>query len=178
MVSGPAQLQPTRPEDTGFSRGVRVELPLSDVAAGQYLARASVRRGDETVAELLRDVTVKPGPRPATESTPPSVQLGFEPQQLLKGDVTRHLFETIQIRAKTPEVSGAAKAAIAGNWDAVASAVPADSVGPDLSVLRGSAAYARKDVRDSDRGVPRGASWRGPRPRDRFHARMGVRGQR
>jgi hypothetical protein len=144
VISGPAELQPITAQTSGFSRGARLALPLSGVAPGQYLARATIRNGNETVTELLRDVTVKAGPRPAL--TEESVVARFDPRDLLDGEITRRLLEAIQVRAKSSTLEAAAHAALAGKWTLVesslASATPQVS---DMSILRGAAAYARAD---------------------------------
>jgi len=146
VVSGPAQLQAARTEESGFSRGVRVELPLSDVPAGRYLVRTDIRHGDDAVTELLRDVTVKSGARPAVAAeTHPTAPTGLEPQQLLKGDVVRHLIEAIQVRAKQPDVDAAAKMALAGKWTSIDATLLATDTSSEASILRGTAAYARAD---------------------------------
>jgi VWFA-related protein len=92
VLSSRAELEPIRIGADGARRGVRVELPLAGVRPGDYLVRATVRGGGETVAELLRDVTVKAGARPAaTVRAAP-----FDPQDVLRGDVVRRYVETIQ----------------------------------------------------------------------------------
>jgi len=145
VVSAPADLQPITSQANGFSRGARLDLPLSGVAPGQYRARATVRKGDETMTELRRDVTVSAGSRPAA-AAPSASAARFEPQDLLKGEVARRLLETIQVRAKEPALESAARAALAGKWTTVESALASESpASVDGSVLRGTAAYARAD---------------------------------
>jgi VWFA-related protein len=144
VISGPAELQPITAQTSGFSRGARLALPLSGVAPGEYLARATIRNGNETVTEVLRDVTVKAGPRPALPEE--SVAARFDPRDLLDGEITRRLFETIQVRAKSSTLEAAAHAALAGKWTLVESSLASVTPQvPDTSILRGAAAYARAD---------------------------------
>jgi VWFA-related protein len=90
VLSTAVELQPVKPASDGVSRGARVEVPLAGVAPGEYLVRATVRNKGEAITELLRDVSVRAGTRPAAAATP------FEPLNLLEGDVARRLVAAIQ----------------------------------------------------------------------------------
>jgi hypothetical protein len=131
--------------DEGTSRGARVELPLTNVKPGEYLVRVVVRKGDDTVAELLRDVTVLAGTRPpviAAAARPAR----FEPADVLQGEVGRRLLAAINARARGSKIEAAARAAASRNWSAVdvgLATMPPGSA--DGSALRGIAAFARAD---------------------------------
>lgn len=143
-VSAHAELQPLKSGSGGVSRGARVELPLAGVPPGEYLVRATVRDGRDTVTELLRDVTVRAGTRPsAAVLAAPAL---FEPLNVLRGDVARRLVEAILARVQDAPLKAAARAAASGNWSAVDLALRSSTSGsPDEAILRGMAAFARAD---------------------------------
>jgi len=144
-LSTRAELQPIRARDDGASRGVRVELPLASVTPGQYLVRATVRNGSDTITELLRDVIVRAGARPPAAGAPVS-SARFEPLDVLQGAVARQLVEAIQARARGRTIEAAAGLAVSGNWSAVEATLGSAASGSaDESILRGMAAFARSD---------------------------------
>jgi hypothetical protein len=138
-LSTAAELQPIQEQAGGPSRGVRIELPLIDVAAGHYLVRATVRRGRETLTERLRDISIRAGTRPAA----PHVAVAFEPREVLRGDIARRLITALDARARGGALESAARAAADGRWASIDTALPAAT--PDASALRGIAAFARAD---------------------------------
>lgn len=143
-VSVRADLQPVKSGGGGTSRGARVDLPLEGVTPGEYLVRATVRNRGDTVTELLRDVTVRPGSRPP--AAPPVAFARFEPRSLLQGEVARRVVEAIRSRVQDAVLVAAARAAVGGNWSAVDVALRSSASGsPDESALRGMAAFARAD---------------------------------
>ena len=147
VVSTPADLQPVGSQGGGFSRGARLELPLSAVPPGQYLARATIRSGGDTITELLRDVTVRGGTRPPAVAAVVAAS-PLDPRDVLRGDIARRLLEAIHTRATVPAVESAAAAAISGKWAVVETALAAvASPSADGPILRGMAAYARGDYR-------------------------------
>ena len=131
--------------DEGMSRGARVELPLTDVTPGEYLVQVVVRKGDDTVTELLRDVTVRGGTRPPVIAAA-AVPARFEPADLLQGEVGHGLLTAINTRARGSAIDAAARAAVERNWGAVDVGLAAAPPGSaDGSALRGLAAFARAD---------------------------------
>lgn len=142
-VSARADLQPVRSGAGGASRGARVDLPLAGVTPGEYLVRATIRDRGDTVTELFRDVTVRPGSRPPVV---PVVSARVEPRNVLQGDVARRMVEAIRSRVQDAVLDAAARAAAGGNWPAVDAALRSSASGSsDESVLRGMAAFARAD---------------------------------
>lgn len=141
-LSTAAELQPIQDQAGGPSRGVRIELPLMDVAPGHYLVRATVRRGRETLTERLRDISIRAGTRPAA----PHVAVAFEPREVLRGDLARRLITALDARARGGALESAARAAADGRWSSIDTALPAAApAAPDASALRGIAAFARAD---------------------------------
>jgi tetratricopeptide (TPR) repeat protein len=100
LASGRAELQEIRTDPLGASRGARVALPLEDVAPGQYLVRATVRSGREAVAEVLRDVVVAPGARPAAAAPPAPV--APDPAAVLEGEIARRYLGVLKGRHAGP----------------------------------------------------------------------------
>lgn len=107
LVSGRAELQEIRTSTLGSSRGARIDLPLEGVAPGQYLVRATVRSGRESVAEILRDVIVAPAASRATPyaqdpamtaPAPPAV----DPAAVLEGEIARRYVAAIKGRKAGP----------------------------------------------------------------------------
>jgi hypothetical protein len=143
-LSSHAELQSIKSMSAGVSRPARVEFPLSGIAPGEYLMRATVRDKRDTVTELLRDVTVRAGTRPAPAPAP-AVSTRFDPLAVLHGSVAQHLVEAIETRVKGSALAAAAHAASSRNWSAVVTMLPSPSSAPEDSALRGLAAFARAD---------------------------------
>lgn len=147
LRSGRAELQEIKTSTVGASRGARIDLPLEGVPPGQYLARATVRSGRESVAEILRDVIVAPGSRPsaATAPAPPAV----DPAAVLEGEIARQYLGAIRARASGLAIEPAARLAAQGKWDGVDAALPAGATAAsspgDAGVLAGFARFARRD---------------------------------
>ena len=151
VVSTSAELQPVKVLNDGVSRGVMIELPLTDVTPGQYLVRATIRQTGETVAELLRDLTVRRSTRPGAAAA--SVDRRIDPMDILGGDIARRLVTAIESRATGGPLHNAAHAAAAARWSAVENALaaaPSASASADELALRGLAAFARADYRAAD----------------------------
>jgi VWFA-related protein len=142
-LSSYAELQPVRSTDAGVSRPGRLELPLAAVPPREYLVRATVRNGRETITELLRDVSVRPGTRPAA-AAPVAEPAPFDPADVLHGEVARRFVSAIEARAAGTSLEAAARAAARGDWANVDSALAAArSTTVEASALRGLAAFAR-----------------------------------
>lgn len=149
----------------GRARAV-FELPLAGVPPGPYLARVVVRSPGETIAELVREVTVLDGvaPAPTTPATgapgaaPAATAVNAPPagasdapseapvarpsvKELLAGEIVRDYLR--QIRPAVP----AAGHALAGAWDGVEPALgaPAADAPASVDALRGLALFARGD---------------------------------
>ncbi len=162
-LSSSAEIQAIQEQAGAPSRGVRIELPLADVTPGQYLVRATVRRGRETLTERVRDISVRAGTRPAA----PDVAIALDPRTVLRGDVVHKLIAALDARTRGGALEGAARAAAAARWSSIDAALPATipaSAGADASTLRGLAAFARAEypaattalgaARDADSGNP------------------------
>lgn len=142
-ISASADLQPIADANGAPSRGVSLALPLTHVAPGEYIVRATVRRRDESIAEVLRDVSVRAGELPGP---PPAAAEPFDPLHVLGGELVNGFIGAIDARANGGPLERAAHAAVMGRWAAIdaALAVPgAETV--DGLLLRGIAAFARAD---------------------------------
>ena len=64
VASIKAQLDPVERTGTSVLRRARFQLPLSGVAAGDYVVRATVRGAGETASQVVRQVEVLPGAGP------------------------------------------------------------------------------------------------------------------
>jgi len=86
-VSGFAELLPVREAGGGVEREARMELPLTGVTPGTYVARATVKVGPDTVSQVVREVEVRQGQRPraADEAMPAA----FDPRELVTGTFAR-----------------------------------------------------------------------------------------
>jgi VWFA-related protein len=99
VTTGRADLQAVKTGPTGSSRGASIEIPLQGAVPGEYVVRATVRGGTETVAELYRDVVVVAGSRPAAAALPAvagSLAGRLNPNAVLGGDVGRQFSADVQ----------------------------------------------------------------------------------
>ena len=86
-VSGFAELQPVQEAGSGVEREARMELPLTGVTPGAYVARATVKVGQDTVSQVVREVEVRQGERPrAADET---IASAFDPHDLVNGAFAR-----------------------------------------------------------------------------------------
>jgi VWFA-related protein len=132
VTSGRADLQPIKTGPAGSSRGAGIEIPLQGIAPGEYVVRATVKGGNETVAELYRDVVIAAGTRPAAAPAAAAVQSlagRVEPNAVLGGEIGRRFANDAQARAaRNPaeRYAGAARTGIdkfaAREFDAAAEA--------------------------------------------------------
>lgn len=151
VVAARADLEPLKSGGERVSRGVHVELPLSGVSPGEYLVRATVRKGTDTVAELLRDVTVHPGQRPPAA---PAVATAVQPQVVLRGELARRLVDAVKARAAGEALSQAADAASSGNWPGVDAALASSAPeSADALMMRGLSAFAKADYEAAAKGL-------------------------
>lgn len=139
-----AELLQVKPKGSSTSREARIELPLEGVPPGQYLARAVVRAGGETVAELVREVAVLQGIRPAAARNAPAV---LRPLDVLSGQVAQRYIVLLRDRTRGARLEAAGVFAASGDWRRVEAALgPAENDTPgDAQALRGLALFARGD---------------------------------
>jgi hypothetical protein len=147
VTTARAELEPILTGQGGASRGARIDVPLDGVAPGEYVVRATVRAGGETAVELLRDVTILPGVRPAapagTPEAPPAATV--DPQAVVEGEVFRQQVARARTDAASATAQAAALAARA-NWDDAERALGnADERVPGTARLAGLVRYARRD---------------------------------
>jgi hypothetical protein len=103
VTSGRANLDAVKTGPAGSSRGANIEIPLQGIAPGEYVVRATVRGGAETVAELYRDVVVVAGSRPsavpALAAAAESLAGRLDPNAVLGGEVGRRFAADVQGRS-------------------------------------------------------------------------------
>jgi hypothetical protein len=114
---------------SGAMRDVIFSLPLSELEAGPYVARAVVQVGGETVADLRRPVDVVIGDPPAVASEPAAER---PPSDVLEGESGRRLIQRLAASAR-PNVRAAAALLDRREFAAALSAAPAD---PDAESAR------------------------------------------
>ncbi len=66
-----------------MEREARMELPLAGVTPGAYVARATVKVGQDTVSQVVRDVEVRQGQRP--QATEEAIPAAFDPHDVVNG---------------------------------------------------------------------------------------------
>jgi tetratricopeptide (TPR) repeat protein len=117
-------------------------MPLSGVAPGEYVARATVRANNETVTELMRQVQVLAGRASALAAG--AVQERVSPAMIAGGDLGQRLIATLQHAPGVPSLSAAAELASAGEWEKVLSVLGPDNDSQRAGVhtLRGLALFA------------------------------------
>ena len=147
LTTGRAELGEVKTTAAGASRSARLAIPVQDVPPGEYLVRATVRAGREQVAELLREVTVHAGarPAPAEPAVPaPSLQ-DFAPAAVLGGEIVKRYVDDLAARAAGQPLDRAAGEARAARWAQVEPAVPAEVSSPDAQALVGLSRFGRRD---------------------------------
>ncbi|MBI1873976.1 MAG: VWA domain-containing protein [Acidobacteria bacterium] len=136
-----ADLSDVQPFRSGASRTARIEMPLDDLPPGEYVARAIVKAGRETVAELMREVEILRG-APSLESTPtPAIR----PLEILSGDIARRCIAALLAPDAAEMIRQAAEAALAGAWGKAESLLgPGHATEPAPSlILRGMVGFAK-----------------------------------
>ena len=86
-VSGSAELEDIRTVSNGSARAARLDLPLQGVTPGTYVARARVTVGPDTVAQVMREVDIRLGQRPADDAGDEAER--FDPREVVNGALTR-----------------------------------------------------------------------------------------
>ena len=147
-----AELGAVETTGDGASCNARITLPLGGVAPGRYLVRATVRANGERVAELLREVVVAPGERPAPPPPPPLTEL--DPGLILKGELAQSYLAMLRGRA-APPLRHAALLAAQGAWADVEAAVPGSAPAGPADALRGLARFARRDFAGAAQALSR-----------------------
>jgi len=107
LTTGRADLDEIRSGPLGSSRGARIEIPAEGIPPGEYLVRATVRSGRDSVAELLRDVTIAAGARPVPAAGPPQA---VDPAGVLDGEVAARFRRRVRERLADPADMFAASA--------------------------------------------------------------------
>ena len=95
----------TEPVGSGVQRKVTFSMPLTGVAPGSYLARVDVKAGDESIADLSREVDVSTGAAPPA---PAAVPAALRPFDILNGDFVRSARASLQ-RSAAPAAVDASK---------------------------------------------------------------------
>jgi VWFA-related protein len=103
IVSGSADLQEVRSLGDGASREARVDLPLPGVTPGTYVARARVAVGPDTVTEVLREVEIRRGERPAAAV---AGEVTVDPRDIVTGAFARQ-YATALTEASSPAAAQA-----------------------------------------------------------------------
>jgi VWFA-related protein len=101
-VSGFADLQDVRAIASGAAREARVALPLTGIAPGTYVARATVKVGADTVSQVMREVEVRQGSRPETGAV--AATAVFDPREIVNAAFAReYVRQTSGDRSVSPE---------------------------------------------------------------------------
>ena len=125
----------------GASRGAKIELPLNDIPAGQYLVRATVTAGGETVTELAREVEILPPGTPVdVDAVAPPERV--PPVSILAGDLGLRLISALRDMRTDRGVVAAADQATAGDWKKVEATLRQAAPTYPARVLRGLAWFA------------------------------------
>lgn len=144
VTSGRADLGEIQSDSRGAKRSVKVELPLEGIEPGEYVVRATVRHNQETVAELLRDVTIAAGTRPAAPPAPAVAPP--TPTVVLQGEVIRQWLASLRGRAAGTPAEAAASLAASADWSGAEKALPAAAEpGPVAAALAGVVRFSRGD---------------------------------
>ena len=104
LVSSTGELDEPRPLTNGVARTARLALPLQGIAPGAYVARATVRVGPDTVAEVERELEIRPGRRPSDDTGAAAEQ--FDPREIVNGALAREYLQTLA-RAASPATAAA-----------------------------------------------------------------------
>jgi tetratricopeptide (TPR) repeat protein len=140
------------------SREAQIVLPLEGVEPGDYVVRAVVREGEETIAELVREVRILPGTAPAP--TLEHLSTPITPADVLGGAIARRYVSELVDGARGSPVHEAAERAARGAWTVVEPALGAEPSDGNRTwfALRGLARYAggRFDLAAADLRVAAG----------------------
>ena len=127
VATGTCDLQDLRIAANGnASREARLTVPLDGIAAGSYVARARVMTGSDTAAEVVRDVDVRSGRRPAATDVVEPV--GFDPNAVVGGVVARQFAANATAAGASTAAEGARALERLGARDYAASIAAFESV--------------------------------------------------
>ncbi len=140
ITSIQADLRPVRADAVPPAREARVALPLEGIDPGRYVARAVVRHGNESVAELLREVQVVDGAPPAVDSMPTEARSGPRRLDIASGDLAHRYLAAIASEAAEP-VRRATRHASDREWKEAVDAL-GDDRSPSSESVRGLALLA------------------------------------
>jgi VWFA-related protein len=104
LLSSSGELDEPRQLTNGAARTARLDLPLQGIAPGAYVARATVKVGSDTVAQVVRDVEIKPGRRP-TEADDAANEI-FDPREVVGGAFAREYLDRLA-RTASPALADA-----------------------------------------------------------------------
>ncbi len=151
-----ADLQQPEADETGVSRRATFQMPLANVAPGEYLAHAIVSARGEIVAERTRHVEVLEGNAPAAPASGPrTLPQTVSPVEVTRGKLGQTYIAQLRQRAQGTSFAEAARHAAEGRWEAVDLALKRVSEESGLGAealakaaveaLRGLALFARED---------------------------------
>lgn len=103
LVSGFADLQSVGTTSEGSSREAQFSLPLTGIAPGRYVVRATTKSGSETAAQVVREVDVVAGRRPAVAASV-ATETAPDPRDVVTGALAHEYLDRL---ANTPELPGA-----------------------------------------------------------------------
>ena len=127
VATGTCDLQDVRIAANGnASREARLTVPLDGIPAGSYVARARVMTGADTAAEVVRDVDVRSGRRPATTDVDEPV--AFDPNAVAGGVVARRFAANLAAAGTSTAADGARALDRLGARDYAASIAAFESV--------------------------------------------------
>jgi VWFA-related protein len=93
LLSSAGELEDPTTLTNGVARTARLELPLQGVAPGAYVARATVKVGSDTVAEVVRDVEVRAGQRPSDAET--AAAESFDPREVVNAAFAQEYLQAL-----------------------------------------------------------------------------------
>lgn len=154
------EVDPPRSMPNGVTSAVRFDMPLSGVAPGVYLARATVRSGGETVASVVREVEVAAGSEPVAAAATASNREPFDPSRVLAGEVARELMTAVQVSAEDEAVADAAALALSRDWTRADARLHESqhASGFGALVLGGLSAFAARNYGPAAASLDRAAS--------------------
>jgi VWFA-related protein len=153
VLSGLAPIESPVALTNGMASTAHLELPLTGIAPGAYVARASVKIGPDTVAEVEREINVRPGRRP--NEAEKARDEPFQPQEIVQGAFARD-YVTALTRSGSPAFPAArrgldrlAASDYTGAIAALESAVQADEKNGATSFFLGWAYHGAGDDRQA-----------------------------
>jgi VWFA-related protein len=140
LTSVQATLLDVKPLAGGASRAAQIELPLTGIAPGLYVVRATVKAAGETVADLTREVQILPAG--ARVDGPTAAPQPVRPAQILAGDIGRRLVAALGETTSDRAVGEAVTCGLSGDWPKVETTLRQSSPVYAVRVLRGLALFS------------------------------------